>query len=279
MPLCGNDYKETSQMKKAYLMMAILGVFFFSVARSPVQAQDTPGSGQDRLQHQTTGDDAGFDDFFDDDPFEDAQTGPGTDPVADPFYYFNYAMYVVNDNLYFYFLKPVANGYKAVMPTPARKGIRNFFHNLLFPVRFVNNLLQWKLEQASDEFGIFLVNSTAGILGFNQVAQKHLNMNTNKEDLGQTLGTYGMHEGFYLVLPVLGPATFRDAVGRAGDYFITPVNYVEPWELAWGLDILDAVNRISFHIGDYETLKKAALDPYAAIRDAYIQSRRQQIRN
>jgi phospholipid-binding lipoprotein MlaA len=266
-------------MKKTYLMGLILGILFLSVTGSPVWAQESPGGDQDVLLHQTSLDDSGFDDFFEDDLFEDSQSDFRTDQVADPLYYFNYAMYVVNDNLYFYFLKPVANGYKAVMPTPARKGIRNFFHNLLFPVRFVNHLLQWKLEQASDEFGIFLVNSTAGILGFNQVAQTHLNMHTKKEDLGQTLGTYGMHEGFYLVLPVLGPATLRDAIGRAGDYFITPVNYVEPWELEWGVDILNTVNRISFHIGDYETLKKAALDPYAAIRDAYIQTRRQQIRN
>jgi phospholipid-binding lipoprotein MlaA len=193
-------------------------------------------------------------------------------------FYFNYAMYVVNDHLYFYVLKPVATGYKTVMPPPARKGIRNFFHNLMFPIRFVNNLLQWKLEQASDEFGIFLVNSTAGILGFNQVAQKHLDMHTQKEDLGQTLGTYGIKEGFYLVLPVLGPSTLRDAIGMAGDYFVLdPIDYVSPWELELGLDVLDIINRTSFRIGDYESLKKAALDPYVAIRDAYIQNRRMQI--
>jgi phospholipid-binding lipoprotein MlaA len=187
-------------------------------------------------------------------------------------------MYVVNDNLYYYVLKPVATGYKTVMPTPARKGIRNFFHNLMFPIRFVNNLLQWKLEQASDEFGIFLVNSTAGILGFNQVAQKYLDMHTQKEDLGQTLGTYGIKEGFYLVLPVLGPSTLRDAIGMAGDYFVLdPIDYVSPWELELGLDVLDIINRTSFRIGDYESMKKAALDPYAAIRDAYIQNRRMQV--
>ena len=266
-------------MKKTYLLGFFLGVFFLAVTGSSVWAQETSGSDQDVLLNQTSPDETRFDDFFEDDLFEDSRTDSRSDQVADPLYYFNYAMYVVNDRLYFYVLKPVANGYKTVMPTPARKKIRNFFHNLLFPVRFVNNLLQWKLEQASDEFGIFLVNSTAGILGFNQVAQTHLNMQTKKEDLGQTLGLYGLHEGFYLVLPVLGPATFRDALGRAGDSFITPVNYVEPWELEWGLDILNAVNRISFHIGDYETLKKAALDPYAAMRDAYIQARRQQIKN
>jgi phospholipid-binding lipoprotein MlaA len=266
-------------MKKTYLMGFILGIFFLSVTGSPGWAQTSSGGTQQDSVNQTPVDETKFDDFFQEDLFEDSPTDTPSDQVADPLYYFNYAMYVVNDNLYFYVLKPVANGYKAVMPAPARKGVRNFFHNLLFPVRFVNHMLQWKLEQASDEIGIFLVNSFAGVLGFNQVAQTHLNMHTKNEDLGQTLGTYGVHEGFYLVLPVLGPATFRDAIGRAGDSFITPVNYVEPWELELSLDVLNAVNRLSFHIGDYETLKKAALDPYAAMRDAYIQARRQQVRN
>jgi phospholipid-binding lipoprotein MlaA len=212
-------------------------------------------------------------DFFGDD-FSDDPAGS----VADPFYYFNYAMYVVNDNLYYYVLKPVAKGYKTVLPQKARKGIRNFFYNLMFPIRFVNNLLQWELEQASDEFGIFLVNSTAGILGFNQVAQKYLDMHTENEDLGQTLGTYGIKEGFYLVLPVLGPTTLRDAIGRVGDYFVLdPLNYVSPWELELAMDALDIVNRTSFRIGEYERVKDAALDPYAAFKDAYIQHRRMQV--
>jgi phospholipid-binding lipoprotein MlaA len=103
-------------------------------------------------------------------------------------------------------------------------------------------------------------------------------MHTQKEDLGQTLGTYGIKEGFYLVLPVLGPSTLRDAIGMAGDYFVLdPIDYVSPWELELGLDVLDIINRTSFRIGDYESMKKAALDPYAAIRDAYIQNRRMQV--
>lgn len=197
--------------------------------------------------------------------------------VADPLYYFNYAMYSFNDFLYFYALKPLAQGYKLVTPTPLRNGVNNFFHNLLFPVRFVNNILQGKLVPASDEFGIFLVNSTAGILGFNQVAQKHLNMKTSDEDLGQTLGALSIGNGFYLVLPVLGPSTFRDAIGRAGDWFITPVNYVEPWEVNLGVSVIDKINRISFRIGDYEAMKEASLDPYVALRNAYIQNRNSEI--
>ncbi len=259
--------------------MLILVLCVITGLGSPAWSQSSSAQKQDTVQQsEQDTDPSSSDDFFEEDFFEESSADNAIDPVADPFYYFNYAMYVVNDNVYFYVLKPIATGYKTVMPTPARKGIRNFFHNLMFPVRFVNNLLQWKLEQASDEFGIFLVNSTAGILGFNQVAQKYLDMHTQKEDLGQTLGTYGIKEGFYLVLPVLGPSSLRDAIGRAGDYFVfDPIDHVGSWELELGLDVLDIVNRTSFRIGDYERLKKAALDPYVAIRDAYIQNRRMQV--
>ena len=209
------------------------------------------------------------------DLFEEYETGgEQVISVADPLYFFNHAMYSFNDFLYFKALKPVAQGYKAVVPTVARKGISNFFHNLLFPVRFVNNILQGRLDRAGDEVGIFLANSTAGVLGLNQVAQKHLGMETSDEDLGQSFGAWGIGNGFYIVLPVLGPTTLRDALGDAGDYFITPLNYAEPWELYWSATATDKVNDTSFRIGDYESLKEASLDPYVAIRNAYIQNRK-----
>jgi phospholipid-binding lipoprotein MlaA len=267
-------------MKKICQVLFIIGVLVFTGTISIVWAADAVVAYQTASQQEdpdavSGGDTDPDDDLFDE--FEDDTQDAAQ--VADPIYYFNYAMYTVNDRLYFYALKPLARGYKAVVPTPARRGIRNFFHNLLFPVRFVNNLLQGKLHQASDEIGIFFVNSTAGILGFNQVAQKHLDMHTKTEDLGQTLGTYRITEGFYLVLPFFGPSTLRDTVGRAGDYFITPLNYVEPWELDTGLGILDIVNRTSFRIGDYEDLKAASLDPYTAMKNAYIQNRRSQVKH
>jgi phospholipid-binding lipoprotein MlaA len=216
---------------------------------------------------------------FEEDSFFDEydQEAQSVQMVADPLYYFNYAMYSFNDFLYFYALKPVAQGYKIIVPSPVRSGINNFFFNLMFPVRFINTVFQGKFVAASDEVGIFLANSTVGILGFNQFAQKHLNLKTANEDLGQTLGSYAIGDGFYLVLPILGPSTLRDAIGRAGDYFITPVNYVEPWELDLGVNITDKINRTSFRLGDYEAIKEASLDPYVAIRNAYIQNRRSEI--
>lgn len=217
-------------------------------------------------------------DEFDQDLLDEYEDGvEDVQMVADPLYYFNFAMYSFNDYLYFYALKPIAQGYKFIAPAPLRNGVNNFFQNLLFPVRFINNILQGKLVSASDEIGIFLANSTVGVLGFNQFAQKHLDMKTSDEDLGQTLGSYAIGDGFYLVLPVLGPSTLRDALGRVGDYFLTPVNYVEPWELNLGIGAYDKINRTSFRIGDYEALKDASLVPYVAIRNAYIQNRRSEI--
>ncbi|MCK5695762.1 MAG: VacJ family lipoprotein [Desulfobacula sp.] len=210
------------------------------------------------------------DDFFDDD-FDDTKQ---TQQIADPLYYFNYAMYSFNDFLYFAALKPIATGYKAITLTQFRKGMNNFFHNLLFPLRFVNNVLQGEILDAGTEINFFLINSTFGILGFGQVAQNKFDLHTFNEDLGQTLGSYSIGNGFYLVLPILGPSTLRDAVGFAGDYFLKPVNYVEPWELSLGLYTYDSINATSFRLGDYEALKEAALDPY----DAYIQNRKEKIK-
>ena len=220
-------------------------------------------------------DDDAFDESLEDE-FETEETEPVT--ISDPLYYFNYAMYSFNDVFYLGLLEPIAKGYKQITPTPVRKGVRNFFHNLLFPVRFVNNILQGELTDATKEIGIFIVNSTVGVAGLLQPAQDALDLQTADEDLGQTLGKYSIGNGFYLVLPILGPSSLRDTIGLVGDSFLKPVNYVEPWELSVGIQAFDAVNRTSFRIGDYQALKDAAVDPYVAIRDAYIQNRNEQIR-
>ncbi|MEN8212411.1 MAG: MlaA family lipoprotein, partial [Thermodesulfobacteriota bacterium] len=90
--------------------------------------------------------------------------------------------------------------------------------------------------------------------------------------------SYSIGNGFYLVLPIFGPSSLRDTLGLAGDYFLTPVNYVDPWELNLGIKSYDSINSLSFRLGDYEALKKAAFDPYIALKDAYIQNRNEKIR-
>jgi phospholipid-binding lipoprotein MlaA len=198
--------------------------------------------------------------------------------IADPLEGFNRAMFTVNDKLYFWALKPVATGYRAVVPQPARSGVKNFFSNLGFPVRFANAILQGKSRAAEAELTRFLYNSTVGVLGFGNPAKKHSALNFDEEDLGQTLGRYGIGDGFYLVWPFFGPSTLRDSFGRLGDRFLDPVGYVNPAEAEWALKGVDIINGTSLRIGDYESLKAAALDPYISMRDGYRQMRQAKIK-
>ena len=198
--------------------------------------------------------------------------------VPDPLEPWNRLMYHVNDGLYFWVVKPVAQAYKDVTPEPVRIGIRNFFHNLAMPIRFVNCLLQGKGTAAGVELHRFAVNTTAGVLGFGDPARSELNLEPAEEDLGQTLAIYGLGNGFYIVWPFFGPSTVRDSVGMVGDQFLNPTRYVEPAEVSIGISAVKITNASSFHIGEYEALKSAALEPYVAIRQAYIQYRNKQIR-
>ena len=207
-----------------------------------------------------------------------AEAQAGVVHVADPIEPFNRAMYHFNDKFYFWVLKPVARGYRYLVPTPLRTGVRNFFSNLITPVRLVNCILQGKFYSAGTEVTRFVLNSTAGMLGFADPAHNYPLLKAKEEDLGQTFGTYGMGNGFYIVWPFLGPSTLRDSIGMAGDLFLNPVAYVRPTEAAFGIGAFQKVNATSFHIGDYEAIKEAALDPYSAIRDAYIQNRMKKIK-
>jgi phospholipid-binding lipoprotein MlaA len=197
--------------------------------------------------------------------------------IADPLEPWNRLMYGANDILYFWLLEPCAQGCKAVLPEPARIGIRNFFHNLATPARLVNCLLQGKADSADTEFHRFVVNTTAGILGFGDPARDQLGLEPAQEDLGQTLATHGLRNGFYIVWPLVGPSTLRDSLGMLGDLFLNPVFYVEPTETAIGISAVKTTNENSFHLGEYETFKAAALEPYVAMRQAYIQYRDKQI--
>ncbi len=211
-----------------------------------------------------------------DDLFAEYESDKKEPTVPDPLYWFNYSMYHFNDKLYFWGLKPLAQGYKFVAPVELRRGINNFFYNILFPVRLVNNLLQGKIISAGQEFSIFMIN-TMGSLGFERIAQEKHGFKDSREDLGQTLGSYGLGQGFYLVLPFLGPSSLRDFAGTAGDYFLNPTGYIDSNEVKVGGTALDVINGTSLRIGDYEALKEAAFDPYIALKDAYLQLRQNRV--
>ncbi len=201
--------------------------------------------------------------------------------VADPLAPWNRLMFRFNDKLYFRVLKPVAEGYKSITPTPVRLGVRNFFDNITAPIRVVNCLLQGKVFSAEMELTRFIINSTAGILGVRDVAAKtFLFPKPSEEDLGQTLGTYGIGNGCYVVWPILGPSTLRDSVGTFGDRFLNPITNVDlPPAGVIGVTAFETVNETSFRIGDYEAIKDAAIEPYEAFRDAYLQYRKNKVRN
>lgn len=197
--------------------------------------------------------------------------------IADPLAPWNRLMFHVNDKLYFWFLKPLARGYRFVFPGFMRNGVKNFFRNIYTPIRFTSCLLQGKGKAAGNEFASFIINSTWGVLGFGEPAQKRLQIKLSDEDLGQTLGAYGIGNGFYIVWPVLGPSTLRDSVGSAGDGYLNPISYVDPTEAAIGIWFYDRLNETSFRIGEYEAIKQAAVDPYVAVRDGYIQFRKAKV--
>ena len=187
-------------------------------------------------------------------------------------------MHNFNDFLLTWIFNPVEKTYALIVPKPARIGIDNFFHNVTTPVRLVNCLLQGKPSAAGRELHRLALNTTVGVFGFGDPAKDHWNIEPAEEDLGQTLGVYGIDNGFYIVLPFLGPSTGRDSVGMIGDAFLNPVRYVEPVELSIGISTEDKINNGSLHIGEYESIKAASVDPYIAIRDAYIQYRNKKIK-
>ena len=189
----------------------------------------------------------------------------------------NRLMFNFNDRLYFLVIKPVAEGYVYIAPVPFRICISNFFSNLSFPVRFTNSLLQGKGDGAAVELWRFLVNSTVGIFGFGNPAGNHLDLKKSDEDFGQTLGSYGIGDGAYVVWPILGPSTLRDTVGDCGDAFLRLTFYIEPLWASAGVWSFDRINSLSFSMGDYEALKDAAFEPYIAIKDGYLQLREKKI--
>ena len=227
--------------------------------------------GQDAENSQEiSDDDLKFEDEFD---FLE-EGGQEAITISDPLEPINRAVFHFNDKLYFWFLKPAARGYNYVFPEELRIRVRNFFINLLFPVRFVNSILQGNIGGAAVELSRFVVNSTLGIGGLFDPSSRGLHLPMQDEDLGQTLGVYGLGNGIFITVPVLGPYTARSLVGWFGDGFLDPITwYVQPMLLSWGVKGYKKFNEVSLTLGDYEALKEAAIDPYVAIRNAYVQYR------
>jgi phospholipid-binding lipoprotein MlaA len=208
--------------------------------------------------------------------------------VFDPFSGYNKFMTNVNDKFYKNIADPIATGYAKILPEKARISVNNFFHNVRYPIRLANNLLQLKFKNCAEETGRFVVNTIFGLGGFFDPAKTDLGWEKHDEDLGQTLGFYGLPEGPYIVLPILGSSNLRDTVGLVGDTYISPLYSADADDICYKIsqnttqDILfgsvELINKTSLHLGEYDLIKKDALDLYAFLRDAYTQQRRQKIK-
>ncbi len=200
--------------------------------------------------------------------------------IADPLQTFNRAMHHFNDRLYFWVLKPVAQGYRKAAPEPVRVCVNNFFTNIAYPIRFVSLVLQADIKGAFCETGRFVINTVWGLAGlFDPASMEGANLPRGDADLGQTFGLWNIGPGFYIVWPVFGPSSPRDTAASAGEFFLNPVSYLQPWYASTGVKSYEMINDTSFRIGDYEALKSAAIDPYIAMRDAYVQFRHKKIEN
>lgn len=237
-------------------------------------AIDEPLLDDGLFDEETVDEELADDDLFAD---EDMASFTSVEVVSDPFYSFNKAMFTFNDRMYFWLLKPVAEGYKIITNETIRTGVSNFFKNLGFPIRFVNNTLQGKFKGAGTELGRFVVNTTVGVLGLGDPAKNYLGLEPSKEDLGQTLAYYGIGNGPYVVWPVFGPSTLRDTIGNSIDYYLHPVTYVEPDILSYGIRAGEKINLTYYSLGDYEAIKKAYIDPYERIKEFYIEYRKDEV--
>ena len=185
-------------------------------------------------------------------------------------------------------LKPIAKGYNK-LPDPIKKGTNNFTPNVATLLAVPNYVLQGNFRGAADATGSFLINTTVGVLGFGNPASK-LGLKTQKEDVGQTLGTYGIGAGCYFVLPILGPTTARDSVGLVADSFIDPFSIVT-WREKELLGIsgskLDyvgvkgatAVDFRGNNMANFDSLEKNSMDLYSSMKSIYLQDRENKIKN
>jgi len=187
----------------------------------------------------------------------------------DPFESVNRVVFRFNDTLDTYALKPLAEGYQKVTPEVIETGISNVFNNVGDVVVLANDLLQGKFHDAGVDTSRILFNTTFGVLGFFDVAT-HMGLQRNDEDLGQTLGVWGVPRGPYVVLPLFGPSTVRDTAGRVGDSYLRPYRYINDVPVrnsTWGLNIVET--RASLLSVD----RMITGDKYIFVRNAYLQNR------
>lgn len=196
----------------------------------------------------------------------------------DPWEPYNVRMFEFNRGVDRYVLKPVAQGYNFVVPDPLQRGFRNAFDNLDVVRKVVNNTLQGKFLGAGKELTRFVINSTVGVVGLFDVAKDGLGIEPSDQDMGITLGFYGVGQGPYLIVPVLPPLTVRDGVGVAADALMNPLVWLTPFYVPLGITVHETINNRSLNLGTIEKLEESSIDFYGAVRNAYLETRAQRVK-
>ena len=212
---------------------------------------------------------------------EDFETTTFEDEIYDPLEGVNRAIFSFNNVADKIVLEPVAKGYKK-LPSPIQSGVGNFINNLKLPLAALNQLLQGQGKNAAESTGRFLVNSTIGVFGLIDVAE-NIGLDQKEEDFGQTLATWGVGDGFYIVLPLFGPSNLRDTTGMVMTMMTDPINaYAVTQGEAWAIPVRTAANAIdqrSQIIDEVNALRDNSVDYYAAVRSSYYQNRKAAIVN
>lgn len=195
---------------------------------------------------------------------------PSYDP-QDPLEPVNRGVFKFNDKLDQYVAQPVARGYVAAVPAELRVGVHNFLGNLGYPTVIVNDVLQGKFRQAGRDTTRLLLNTTFGLAGFFDPATM-VGLERNDEDFGQTLGRWGVGQGWYLVVPFLGPSTNRELVGRGGDYLTSVTTHAGNDQADLVVSGGRLVDKRAQLLGG-ENLLRQQFDPYVFMRGLYLQQR------
>lgn len=222
-------------------------------------------------------------------PADDKEAVAAFNEANDPFEPLNRYFFEVNRGFDHLLLRPAAEIYRGALPEVARNSVRSFVNNLETPGILVHDILQGELDRASDSFGRFATNSFHGAAGLNDVAAGDDAINPDagipfhSEDMGQTMAVWGVGSGPYLMLPVLGPSTFRDTIGLALNFYVNPINYIVKNEHRTGFSIartvVQGLDTRSRNIETFDEIERGSIDFYATVRSLYRQYRASEIAN
>lgn len=256
------------------VLFTLLAAPAFSADQSPEALNEIP----DLLTEEETSelpDLLAEDELFEDSEDQGLNNDLETAAIHDPLESMNRFFFDVNDSLYDWVLKPVTDVYSWFLPKDLRDCFGNFFANIAMPIRLLNSLLQADFETSGVVMSRFFINSTLGVYGLVDIAADKYQIMPRKADFGQTLGRWGVGEGIFLYMPLVGPMTIRDGVGFIADAYSHPIPYIHDSLL---LDTAyygtTRVNSLSLNPDLYEDLRKYSLDPYVASRQAYYDYRR-----